>query len=80
MFPQILFVHSDLDFSRNNVSAVIDEHCQTFHQDIIHIESRCKAKFNERMLAMKYRRKPNRNYTNELNKHFILHYSEKKSF
>jgi len=45
------FLHSHLDFFRENCGAVIDENGDPFHQDISSMERRYQGKWNCAMLA-----------------------------
>ncbi|GBO32179.1 hypothetical protein AVEN_207918-1 [Araneus ventricosus] len=51
MSLKVHFLHSNLDFSPENLGAVSDEHGEQFHQDIAQFESRFSGKWNAKMLA-----------------------------
>jgi len=51
MSLKIHFLHSHLDFSPENCSAVSEEHGERFHQDISSMEKRYQGKWNCAMLA-----------------------------
>jgi len=51
MSLKIHFLHSHLDFSLENCSAVSDEHREHFHQDVSSMEKRYQGNWNCAMLA-----------------------------
>lgn len=51
MTPKIHYLHQHLDFFRDNLGKISDEHGERFHQQIKLIEQRFQGKRNENMLA-----------------------------
>jgi hypothetical protein len=51
MSLKIHFPHSNLDFFRDNLGGVSDEHGEQFHQDITSMEKRYQGKWSPSMLA-----------------------------
>jgi hypothetical protein len=51
MSLNIHFLHFHLDFFRDNLGAVSDEHGERFHQDIASMEKRYQVKWSPSMLA-----------------------------
>lgn len=51
MSPKIHYLHEHLDFFRENLGKISDEHGERFHQQIKAFENRFQGKANENMLA-----------------------------
>lgn len=51
MTPKVHYLHQHLDFFRDNLGKISDEHGERFHQQIKLIEQRFQGKNNENMLA-----------------------------
>lgn len=51
MSPKIHYLHQHLDFFRENLGKISDEHGERFHQQIKRIEQRFEGKNDEHMLA-----------------------------
>lgn len=51
MSTKIHFLHQHLDFFKDNLGKISDEHGERFHQQIKHIEIRFQGKNDEHMLA-----------------------------
>lgn len=51
MSPKIHYLHQHLDFFRENLGKISDEHGERFHQQIKLIENRFQGKNDENMLA-----------------------------
>lgn len=51
MSPKIHYLHQHLDFFRENLGKISDEHGERFHQQIKLIERRFEGKNDEHMLA-----------------------------
>ncbi|GBO01613.1 hypothetical protein AVEN_2155-1 [Araneus ventricosus] len=51
MSLKIHFLHSHLEFYRENLGSVRDEHGERFHQDISNMGARYQGKWNPKMLA-----------------------------
>lgn len=51
MSPKIHYLHQHLDFFRDNLGKISDEHGERFHQQIMLIEHRFQGKDDEHMLA-----------------------------
>lgn len=51
MSPKMNYLHQHLDFFRDNLGKLSDEHGERFHQQIKQIEKRFQGKKHENMLA-----------------------------
>lgn len=51
MSPKIHYLHQHLDFFKDNLGKISDEHGERFHQQIKAFEERFRGKANENMLA-----------------------------
>ena len=51
MSMKLHFLHSRLDFFRDNLENVSEEHSERFHQDIQVMEKRYQGKWNEAMMG-----------------------------
>ena len=51
MSLKLHFLHSHLDFFRENLSDVSEEHGELVHQDILYMENRYQGKWNESMMG-----------------------------
>ena len=51
MSLKLHFLHSHLDFFRNNLGIVSEEHGERFHQDIQMMEKRYQGRWNEAMMG-----------------------------